>query len=173
MKTYRHILIFVLTLVATAVLTAPAGATGASDDGSAAFHALLEPYEGARAALAKDRLGTAREHGSDLQRALDQLAELTPESAGVSAEELPAVRALLPELETAAGELAMASDLEAARDAFYALTKPLVRWRQAAGEGPKVAYCPMKKRSWLQPGDEIGNPYSGAEMSSCGEVVDG
>jgi hypothetical protein len=42
----------------------------------------------------------------------------------------------------------------------------------AAGEGPAVLYCSMKKRSWLQPdGETTGNPYYGREMPSCGEVI--
>ena len=52
------------------------------------------------------------------------------------------------------------------------LTKPLVRWHELIeGPRPVVAYCPMYKRSWLQPsGDlEIGNPYGG--MPRCGEIV--
>ena len=34
---------------------------------------------------------------------------------------------------------------------------------------PAGAYCPMHKRSWLQPDGEIGNPYGG--MPRCGEIV--
>lgn len=33
-----------------------------------------------------------------------------------------------------------------------------------------VAYCPMAKARWLQPGDAISNPYLGPEMTSCGSV---
>ena len=33
-----------------------------------------------------------------------------------------------------------------------------------------VAYCPMVKANWLQPGDAIVNPYMGQAMSTCGTV---
>lgn len=48
---------------------------------------------------------------------------------------------------------------------------PLVQRREgAAAEGrPSVAYCSMYKRSWLQSGDTIGNPYGG--MPRCGKIV--
>lgn len=165
-------LTFTLALVALISFAPPTVAEAGDGGAGGAFRALLEPYEGARVALVADRLEVARQHGGELRRVLDGIAgELTAERAGVSAEELADVRASLPELEAAAGELAAATDLETARDAFYALTKPLVRWRQAAGEGPEVAYCPMKKRSWLQPGGEIGNPYYGRSMADCGERV--
>ena len=61
--------------------------------------------------------------------------------------------------------------LEAARSAFYALSMPMVQWREGLAEGsrPSVAYCPMHKKSWLQPGSKIGNPYGG--MPGCGKIV--
>jgi hypothetical protein len=71
----------------------------------------------------------------------------------------------------AADLIAGAKTLDAARDGLYALSKPLVRWRQGVADGgrPAVAYCPMHKRSWLQPDGEIGNPYGG--MPRCGSIV--
>lgn len=32
-------------------------------------------------------------------------------------------------------------------------------------------YCPMVKRSWLQPEGDVGNPYFGRKMPGCGNVV--
>jgi hypothetical protein len=37
--------------------------------------------------------------------------------------------------------------------------------------GINVAYCSMTPGSWLQTGDEIRNPYYGASMLKCGEIV--
>ncbi len=95
------------------------------------------------------------------------------ERAGVSGEAAVVVREQLDEMIAAADGVASATSLEAARDGLYALSRPLVRWRQGLSETgrPVVAYCPMYKRSWLQPsGDvEIGNPYGG--MPRCGEIV--
>ena len=71
----------------------------------------------------------------------------------------------------AADAIAAATTLEAARDGLYALSKPMVRWREGVENNgrPAVAYCPMHKRSWLQPGEEIGNPYG--NMPRCGSIV--
>jgi RND family efflux transporter MFP subunit len=33
-----------------------------------------------------------------------------------------------------------------------------------------VAYCPMKKATWLQRGEQIANPYYGSAMLDCGDV---
>ncbi len=38
-------------------------------------------------------------------------------------------------------------------------------------EGTTVVFCPMAKKAWIQPEGEIGNPYLGQEMPTCGEVV--
>jgi hypothetical protein len=81
------------------------------------------------------------------------------------------VQAKLNEMIEAADAIASAKSLEAARDGFYALTRPMVQWREGVSQSdrPAVAYCPMHKRSWLQPGEEIGNPYGA--MPRCGSIV--
>lgn len=59
-----------------------------------------------------------------------------------------------------------------ARAAMGELSKPLVRFREmATGEKPVVVYCSMEKKSWLQPEGEIGDPYLGQKMATCGQVV--
>ena len=160
------------TLVAALAVTllATAAVSAAPVD---AFATVVEPYEAVRLALVADDLGAVSAPAAQLAEAVDHLGHhLDAASAGVPHEKLEEVRGLLPELAAAAAGLAVAENLGAAREAFYALSKPLVRWRQAAGTGPEVVYCPMKKRSWLQPaGEKVGNPYYGQEMTSCGNVV--
>ena len=39
------------------------------------------------------------------------------------------------------------------------------------GKGVRVAYCPMVKKSWLQTGGEIANPYYGSGMLRCGSFT--
>lgn len=66
-----------------------------------------------------------------------------------------------------------ATDLKTARDAFAALSDAVIAAARAEGWAQlpdvKVAYCPMVKRSWLQTGDKIKNPYYGSKMPECGE----
>jgi hypothetical protein len=38
-----------------------------------------------------------------------------------------------------------------------------------APDGVRTAYCPMAKKSWLQKGDTLANPYYGTSMPTCGE----
>jgi hypothetical protein len=153
-----------------ALLLLAAPATAAAGD---AFAGVLEPYEAVRRALVADDQAAVTAPAAELHEAIRHLQHhLTSQAAGVPVEKLADVRALVPELDRAAAALVAAGDLKAARDAFYALSKPLVRWRQARGNGPAVVYCSMQKRSWLQPTPEtIGNPYYGQEMATCGKVV--
>jgi hypothetical protein len=135
--------------------------------------AVLPDYEQIRQALVADSLAGVAAPAAALRETAESLeADLSAARAGVPAAKLSEVESLLPEVIEAARALETAESLDAARDAFYALSKPLVRWRQAADEGPAVAFCPMAKRSWLQPGDqEIRNPYLGKDMSTCGQIV--
>ena len=78
-------------------------------------------------------------------------------------------------LSAAAAELQQASDLEGAREAFGRLSTALIEYSEstetALGPDTNVAYCPMVKKSWLQQGKKIANPYGGTKMRSCGEIV--
>jgi hypothetical protein len=66
-----------------------------------------------------------------------------------------------------------ATDLKSAREAFGVLSDAVIAAARAEGWAQlpdvKVAYCPMAKRSWLQTGDKIRNPYYGSTMLECGE----
>jgi hypothetical protein len=141
-----------LNLLLTALLTAgPAFSAPAP----AGFDAVLGHYEAVRKALLADTVAGIPNHAA----AIGKLAKDAPAD-------------LAPKIALAATRLAAAKDLKAARDAFYELSKPMVRWQEAASsKGHMVAYCSMSKRSWVQPKGEIGNPYYGKAMPTCGEVV--
>jgi Protein of unknown function (DUF3347) len=73
----------------------------------------------------------------------------------------------------AAADLEKAADIQAARAAFGPLSEAVVAAARADGwtdvSSLKLVYCPMVKRSWLQEGDKIQNPYFGQAMPGCGE----
>ena len=164
------------TILATLALWAlVAPIAHAAEPEESAFDGILVHYEAIWQALTQDTFDGVTEHGGAIQQIVSDLeGDFSAERAGVAADAAGEVEALLPELATAAESLSASDSLEAARDAFYDLSKPLVRYRKAAtGQRPVVAYCSMAKRSWLQPEGEIGNPYYGSAMLTCGEVVDG
>jgi hypothetical protein len=136
------------------------------------FDAVIEHYEPIRLALLQDSINGVPENGKAIASELRALqADFSHERVGASHEAMMAVKERLPGMIAAADSLARAESLETARSAFYDLSVSLVRWREGVtGDGrPSVAYCPMHKKSWLQPGEKIGNPYGG--MRGCGTIV--
>jgi hypothetical protein len=164
----------VINRVATiviAVLVALAGAGGAAA-GDHAFSGIASEYEQIRRALIENSTEGVRERALAIQFTASRLSRaFSADAAGVAEGDAAAVRALLPEITELAGRLAAAEGVAAARTELAELTKPLVRY-QALVQGPRpiVVYCPMVKKSWLQPDEAIGNPYD-PSMLRCGEVI--
>ncbi len=162
---------FFLLLTVAAV----AFAAGAADEtaGRTAFASIVDDYEAVRLALLNDKTDGIAEHAEAIRATAAALVgNFSAERAGVAAENAGGVKALLPDVVEAAGRLAGAGDIAAARKAFFLLSKRLARYREMVrGERPAVAYCPMVKKSWLQPLGEIGNPYHGQSMPRCGKIV--
>jgi hypothetical protein len=80
--------------------------------------------------------------------------------------------ATLEEIRSAASSLSSAENLASTRGDYFALTKPMARYRYLTGhQDTVIAYCPMAQKAWIQPKGEIGNPYLGQEMPKCGDVV--
>ena len=73
------------------------------------------------------------------------------------------------DLAVAAGTLADAGDISAARAAFGALSAALIEYADSVGIGElRVAFCPMANESWVQQDGPIANPFFGAIMLDCG-----
>ena len=73
----------------------------------------------------------------------------------------------------AARTLAGTTSIAAARDAFGTLSDALIAYADSthtALDGTTTAYCPMVKKSWVQQGAAIHNPYFGKSMLGCGTV---
>ena len=154
------------------ICMAAASLRAAAVAGASTFDTVMEHYEPVRLALMGDTMDGVNEHGAAVAVALRALkADFSAERAGVSPDVASAVQSKLDDMIATADELARAASLQAARDAFYELSMPLVRWHSGVDQSarPAVAYCPMHKRSWLQPDGEIGNPYG--NMPRCGEIV--
>jgi hypothetical protein len=150
------------------------GAAAASANEPPSLQRLLEVYEQVRLSLLADQLAPVATAAQSLDQLLTEL-ERNPSAAALGAKkgQEAEVIGLLPEMRLASKDLMVADSLATARDAFYALSKPLVRWLHHVDDPAlgRVAYCPMEKRSWVQPEGEIGNPYGGQAMPTCGTPV--
>lgn len=163
-----RVLASVLVLLAC---IAPTASTAAADE--SVFESLLEEYEVIRLELLHDSTAHVAHRAEAIRMHAEDLAgDFDAARAGVNAGDAAACKQLLPEISAAAEQLASAQDLASAREAFFALSKPMGRYRKLAGiEGSMVVYCSMEKKAWIQPLGDIGNPYGGQMMPMCGQVI--
>ena len=137
--------------VAGICIVSGAHAVQASD----AMKAIVGSYLEIQAQLATDKLDGIKPSATALAARADGLGE-----AGAA-------------MVKAARTVADAADVTAAREAFGGLSEAVIAAAKAEGwkdlGDAKLAYCPMVKRSWLQKGEKINNPYYGTAMSTCGE----
>lgn len=120
---------------------------------------VLTEYEKIHAALASDSM----EGVVDAANRLAAAAKRAPPAADKASARVGTA---------AAGELARAKDLAAAREAFKKLSIPVAEAvNRAKPNGWVVVHCSMAGASWVQRGTDVRNPYYGSEMLACGEVV--
>jgi hypothetical protein len=140
-----------LSILAATVLAVPSGA--AAD----VVTDIVDPYLRIQTALANDSMAPIK---ADAARIAAEAAK-----QGETAKALA----------TTAAELQSSSTIEAARSVFGRLSDALIKYAEGAksslGSDLNVAYCPMEKKSWIQKGKAILNPYGGKKMQSCGEIV--
>lgn len=144
---------------------APAAPAAPSASVIKAFQAATTAYNAVRKALAADDLNAARKAAPDLAA-----------KATAAAAAYPKARTALADVANHALKVTNAADIKAARFAFGDASKAYitaVAMDKALQTGLVTYRCPMAKtyQKWLQPGDEMGNPYWGAEMLKCGGKV--
>jgi hypothetical protein len=157
-------------------LTLLAGATALANENlqKTTFEDLAENYMTIQTALAGDSIdGVAASANAIAKTSAALLTDFNIQQAGIGAADADVLSKMLPGLQAAAVALAKAETLDAARGAFGDISEAMVNYRNlATGELPHVAYCPMVKKSWLQSGETIANPYYGSAMLRCGSIVD-
>jgi hypothetical protein len=116
---------------------------------------IVDPYLKVQTSLAQDRVDDVRAGAGEIATAATSLGA-------------PAMK-----IDTAAVQLASAGDLADARQKFGTLSDAVITYMDGmhlkAPDGVRTAYCPMAKKSWLQKGDTLANPYYGTSMPTCGE----
>ncbi len=77
-------------------------------------------------------------------------------------------------IKAAAEKLVKAKGIKAGREVYKELSRPLVMWATLSKVMTvNIVFCSMAKGSWLQAEKVIANPYYGASMLRCGEVIGG
>lgn len=136
----------------------------AADKPTELVNEIVRAYLQGKEALAKDDLAGAKRPMSRVFQSANALFE---HRSG-----------LAPLLSDIGGQAARANDsqdLAGFREAFGRLSPAVIELVKRIRPGEAVAgslyeaYCPMVKKSWLQAGKEIHNPY-GPNMASCGTL---
>ncbi len=96
------------------------------------------------------------------------------DAATVKGEHKDHYKNISAELKSSTTKFAAATTIETAREAFKNVSKPMAMWgSMSQPKGIDVVYCSMAEGSWLQKKGEIRNPYYGATMLTCGDIVGG
>lgn len=136
------------------------------------FAPVVAAYLKLQTALVNDSLADAAASAKALSEAAKVLQISKPAPA------VGAWGALRTEITAHAGHVAMAKDLDSARQGFETLSQAIVRLLRQFGnplaDSVEIAFCPMasgaKGASWVQRGTKISNPYFGASMLTCGDI---
>ncbi|MCG6906474.1 MAG: efflux RND transporter periplasmic adaptor subunit [Desulfobacteraceae bacterium] len=133
---------------------------------------VVSSYLSVQLALADDDLARAKEAATMLADAVQRIKLEQPQGAHTIWSEIAG------ELRGHARHVAMADDLQNARQGFEPLSKAviqlLVRFGNPLDHPLRLAFCPMafgnKGALWVQQSADIANAYFGASMLTCGEV---
>jgi len=134
------------------------------------MHSILVEYLKIPKILAADKTTGV----TDAAKAIGKLAAGLDSSTvtGMHAKHYKKVPA---DIKAAAKKLTTAADIATMREALKDLSKPMAMWAgMSKPKGVSVMYCSMAPGSWLQKNDTvISNPYYGAKMLRCGDIVGG
>ena len=129
-------------------------ATATPAPGSEMPRSIIDPYLKIQVALADDSMDGVKANAGNV-------------AAAASSFGAPAMK-----IDTAAVQLASATEIDDARVKFGALSEAIDAYatglKLKLPEGVRVAFCPMAQKPWLQQASAINNPYYGKSMPTCG-----
>ncbi|WP_113907659.1 efflux RND transporter periplasmic adaptor subunit [Aliidiomarina celeris] len=127
---------------------------------------LVAPYLGMWEALQSDNLAAWQQAAADFYN-------------GVAAVEWPPSLATeQAQLEIGAGHAHHVADISTARQHFYEHSQAMISLARAGYHQGTLylMYCPMARQGegayWLQANDQLRNPYYGAMMLRCGDLIE-
>lgn len=134
---------------------------------------VLEAYLALQRALAADDPKAARAAAEQVARRAAEVKLETPRAAR------DAWQTMSQDVRGLTQHIAQAESLEGARGPFEGLSGQMMSLLRRFGNPLErtlyTAFCPMASgqgASWIQAGDEIDNPYFGAAMRTCGDLLE-
>jgi hypothetical protein len=155
-------------LLAAALLSAvPAPAASGPEAFDESMRPILADYLKIQEKLAADSITGIAAPAQSIAHAASEL-----NTSSLSGEYAAHLKDLPARLREAAGAVGKATDLNATRESFKDLSRPMAMWAtMSRPSGINVVFCDMAKASWLQREGAIRNPYYGSQMLTCGQVV--
>lgn len=152
-------------VVAAVGALAVASAVSAAEMPAGSLEKLVGLYVPMQEALAGDSVSVIAGQAAKVAAEAEAILKTGREKPSLDAiEDLEAV--------VAAAKGMKATEIKALREQFKALSHAvgrLVERQAVAGHG--IYYCPMADAYWVQKSGAVKNPYYGAKMLGCGEVV--
>lgn len=134
---------------------------------------LLLPYIGMKDALAGDNFDLARQEGGKLRSKVNSVVE-----KGFPSGEKQFWQTHEKILQAALEHLDHMNSIDQLRTSFIEISNSMIAITEAfhlGSEGYYIQHCPMangdKGADWISKEQEILNPYFGASMLKCGEVI--
>ena len=168
----RKNLVFLVSLfVATSAFANQSSACGETNGERAA--GMIENYLRIQTSLANDSIDQIPNYALAIHKAAADLQVAEGASAcGMKDMDAEKCKNIMPNIAEASATLSKSQNIEDARLIFGELSESMIEFRNMIpGEKPKVAYCGMVKKAWLQSDDEISNPYYGSSMLRCGSLL--
>lgn len=148
----------IVAFIATALLQ-----TGSAQHKSAKTAEILTQYYTVKDALVNGNGNLAATQAGEFVKITNSTdAKILPEAIRTS---------LLKD----AAAIAQTKDLKKQREYFSAFSDnmaALAKSTKLSTEPVYIAYCPMKKASWLSNASAIKNPYYGSSMLTCGKITE-
>ena len=155
------------------VLCLGAAGNAAADNGIAAFDKAMQPVVDAYLKIHASLSGDRMDGVADAAKSIAQLARKL-DASKVTGENAAQYRDIPQKLVKSADALAKETTLKDAREKLKELGKPMALWATLSKPaGIWAVYCSMAPGSWLQKQGEIRNPYYGAAMLNCGQILGG
>lgn len=132
---------------------------------NASDNELLSAYYEVKNALVSSDAAGAAKGAKNFQSALQKFDVKTISSKD---------QAAFGKMKADAEAIASSVDLSKQRTAFQSLSENMIARVKTTGSSGTayIAYCPMKKASWISAEAGIRNPYYGSSMLTCGNVTD-
>ncbi len=143
------------------------------DDHAMGTDAIMDNYLAIQSALSGDSMKGV----SEKAKALAEATEGLHDEAMKDGQHLHGAGAhvLMKAIDSSARKLAAKKDIGSAREEFGILSEKMIAYQKQLGaKGNKKAQafvCDMAKKSWLQEGDAVRNPYYGSKMLKCGRKI--